>query len=560
MVYERARCEPTKLAFRCFHGPTFSSDTLTYQSLWEKAAALAYLMQIEGLTNQRVLLICKSPLNFVVSFFACVMAGAVAVPCAPPTRQSLLQRLQLIASDTQAHGIVFDCDEVQRTDILFCPVELIKFDLRCCVINEECSSVAARWAPCPSDGSAAAFLQYTSGSTREPTGVVVSHDNLAQNCAAIQSGMAISRESSTLIALPLFHDMGLLGALQSMFSGCLCNFLSPIEFVRHPERWLQIISNFQITISGGPNFMYDLAIEAMRSKRIKGLDLSHWRVAFCGAEPVRAATISRFTQEFEAVGFRPETFYPCYGLAESTLFVTGGTVGKVPAIHKYAGAEVVGCGKCTPGTRIEIVNPDSLAALPDGCIGEIWVESGSVAKGYWMRPELTRRTFRARLCGDRTAFFLRTGDLGYVVAGELFVYGRLKDTIVVNGKKYAPQDIEAQAEGSHIGLRVGGGAAFAVSESTAERVVVVCEVKRDWLRRYEEWPTIVCAVRQSIASGYGMTVNDVVLIKPGALPRTSSGKVRRAQTRADYLNESLLTVIDVASPSESVSASRIRLS
>jgi acyl-CoA synthetase (AMP-forming)/AMP-acid ligase II len=533
---QRAQRQPAKVVYRFFRGSTLLPETVTFHDLWEQAAGLANLMQHHGLPNERALLVCKSQKNFVVAFFACLLAGTVAVPTAPPKRQSLLARLELLIADAQARAIIFDCDELQQVDLESHGEALLKLDMRFCGRSHGQADLSMRWVPSFSTGEAPALLQYTSGSTGDPKGVVISHANLTHNSAAIQDAMAITEESSLFGPLPLFHDMGLVGGvLQAMYSGCVASFLSPAEFVQYPERWLQIISTFHVTISGGPNFMYELAARAIEAEQVKDIDLSGWRVAFCGAEPIRAATISRFTQRFKKIGFKPEAFYPCYGMAESTLLITGSHVDTIPSVSIQEGAEIVGCGVPWHDTHIEIVDPDTLEKLPDGCTGEIWVTGSSVAQGYWMRPELTRQTFKACRLNDDTTHYLRTGDLGYLKNGALYVSGRLKDLIIIYGKKYTPQDIEDEAERSHCALRQAGGAAFAVTEGSVERLVLVFELKREWVRRHLEWPSIRSAINLAISTAHGISVNHVVLIKPGALPRTSSGKVRRAQCRMDYL-------------------------
>ncbi len=535
IIVQRSQQQPEAIAYRFFQGPAFSAETLAFYALWERSAGLAYLMQERGLSNQHVLLVCKSQRNFVIALFACLLAGAVAVPTAPPRRQSLLARLQLIVRDSQAQAIIFDDDQLEQVNFDSVGRQLPKWDMRSLWERQNLPMLAARWTPSFPTGETKALLQYTSGSTGDPKGVVITHSNLMHNCAAIRAGMAISETSSSLLALPLFHDMGLVGVLQSMYSGYTTSFLSPAEFVQYPERWLQIISRFRISISGGPNFMYQLAAQAIKSEEVQDLDLSAWHVAFCGAEPIRSATISKFAKQFEIIGFRPNAFYPCYGLAESTLFITGSQVGTVPTVSSRDGMPIVSCGTPRHDTRIEIVDPDTLTRLPEGCIGEIWVNGSSVAQGYWMRPELTKHTFQASLSGEGAVYFLRTGDLGYLRDGELYVSGRIKDLIIVNGKKYVPQDIEQEAERSHSALCQAGGAAFGVTKDNLERLVIVSEMKRGWLRRHEEWPGIVSAIRSAVNTTYGIIADDIVLIKPGTLPRTSSGKVRRNQSRLEHL-------------------------
>lgn len=539
ILHQRADRQPDAIACRFFKGPALLAEALTFRELWEQAAGLADRLRSEGLSGQRALLICKSQRNFVIAFYACLLAGTVAVPAAAPKRQSLSDRLQLIAGDARARAVIFDIDEIEQTDFHSSGDALVKLDLRVCGVGD--GLVAHGGFPGPSSfaDSAPAFLQYTSGSTGDPKGVVVSHGNLTRNCAVIAEAMDLSETSSLFTALPLFHDMGLVGGvLQLTYSGCVASFLSPAEFVQYPERWLQIISKFQVTVSGGPNFMYDLAARVIKPAEIAGIDLSAWRVAFCGAEPIRAATIARFTQRFESAGFRPEAFYPCYGMAESTLFITGAQVDAVPAVDTHEGGEVVGCGTPRGDTRIAIVDPDTRTRVPDGGSGEIWVRGGSVAQGYWMRPELTKTIFQAALAdadADDDTPYLRTGDLGFVKAGELYVAGRLKDLIIINGKKYVPQDLEDECERSHGALRQSGGAAFDVSNGDSEQLVIVFELKREWLRRHLEWSQIKSAIHACVGTTFGIAVTEVVLIKPGALPRTSSGKVRRSQCRTDYL-------------------------
>jgi acyl-CoA synthetase (AMP-forming)/AMP-acid ligase II len=536
--------QPTKAAYQFFQGSTSSPEVLTYYSLWEQAAALAYVLQSRGLSNERAMLVFKSQKSFVISFFACLLASIVAVPTAPPRRQSLLNRLLLLARDAQPKVILTDCDEVQQVEWASEREAPYPLDVRLCAPCEDRVALASLWNPPAWKEDATAFLQYTSGSTGDPKGVVISHANLLHNCAAIQSGMALSGESTGFMPLPLYHDMGLVGGvLQAMYAGSVVSFMSPTEVVQYPERWCQIISRFQITVSGGPNFLYELAARAIHPEQIQDIDLSCWRVAFCGAEPIRAGTISRFIERFTPFGFRSGAFYPCYGTAESTLFVTGSEVGTVPAVCYEKGTATVGCGRPEPDTRIEIVDPESNVRVLPGCVGEIWVSGRSVAQGYWNRPEATEQNFLACLAGEETTHFLRTGDLGYIKNGQLYVTGRWKDLVIIRGRKFVPQDLEEQAEESHSALRQSGGAAFSFETQGGDRLALVCEIKREWLHREREWNDVISAIRRSIYTVHGIRVDDAVLIRPGSLPRTSSGKVRRAQCRIDYLDGKLDRVL-----------------
>jgi acyl-CoA synthetase (AMP-forming)/AMP-acid ligase II len=535
IMLQRAQREPDAVACRFFKGAELAHDVLTFASLWEQSAELARRLQAQGLSGQRAVLVCKSQKTFVIAFYACLLAGTVAVPASPPRRQHSQSRLELIARDAKARAILFDTDDLARADLTLDGEQLLRIDLRDRPGDVACAAPPADWSPLLPDDATPAFLQYTSGSTGDPKGVVVTHGNLMQNCAAIQDAMEITPASRLLTALPLFHDMGLVGGvLQLMYSGCSAGFLSPTEFVQYPERWLRIITRFGITVSGGPNFMYDLAVRTIPREATDGVDLSSWRVAFCGAEPIRAEVIARFTERFAPHGFDAGAFYPCYGMAESTLLVTGTRVGSVPAVTRREGAEVVGCGMPRRDTCVEIVDPDTSTRVAPGESGEIWVRGRSVAQGYWMRPELSDRVFHARIDGAGPDY-LRTGDIGFMHDGQLYVAGRLKDLIIVNGRKFVPQDIEDRCERSHDALRQAGGAAFGVNDASGERLVVVFELKREWLRRHLDWPTVMGSMRTCVNAEYGLPVSDIVLMPPGALPRTSSGKVRRTQCRTDYL-------------------------
>lgn len=536
IVFQRGQLGQDSIACRFFKGAAVAPDVLTFRSLWEQAAGLAQHLQAQGLLHQRAVLVCQSQKNFVIAFYACLLSGTIAVPAAPPKRQMLQRRLQLIAQDASARAIIFDTDDLLRSELGLDGKELLQIDLRDCADADRLAVRAAQWVPVFPDESAPAFLQYTSGSTGDPKGVVVNHGNLMHNCAAIQDAMAITSESVLFTALPLFHDMGLVGGvLQLMYSGCSAGFLSPAEFVQYPERWLKIISAFRVTVSGGPNFMYELATRSIKPEQIEGVDLSSWKVAFCGAEPIRVASFARFSERFAAQGFCAEAFYPCYGMAEATLLITGVRVGAGPAMRRHEDTDVVGCGTPRHNTHIEIVDPETLARVPEGGSGEIWVKGGGIAQGYWMRPDLSKFVFQARIVDDDDDY-LRTGDLGFMQDGQLYVTGRLKDLIVINGKKYIPQDIENECEQSHDALRQSGGAAFDVCEAESARLVVVFELKREWMRRHAEWADLIRSVRASVHAAYGLPVSEIVLIKPGTLPRTSSGKVRRTQCREDYLS------------------------
>lgn len=534
LVALRAREQPDQLAYRFFDGAA-AAQTLTYRQLWIQSAALAHGLTAQGLRGERALIVCKSQAGFVVAFYACLLAGVIAVPTALPRKQLLRARLHALGQDAGVRAVLHDFDW-EQAEAAALGDDCAMLDLRSWQRAASQVDSAERFDPASVADQDIAFLQYTSGSTGVPKGVVVSHGNLIHNCEAIRRGMSLSESSAVLIALPLFHDMGLIGGvLQSMYVGYATSFMQPSEVVRYPERWLQRISALRITTSGGPNFMYELAASQIRTEQMAGVDLSCWDVAFCGAEPIRAATVARFTQRFGGAGFKASSFYPCYGMAEATLFITGSRVGQAPAVSRRGDSDVVGCG--TPGHDmvVRIVDPATMCPVADGTVGEIWVSGKSVAQGYWLQRAQTEQTFGARILGEDDTCYLRTGDLGWLADGQLYVSGRLKDLIVINGRKYAPQDLEDACERCHPALRRAGAAAFSVAAGATEKAVIVAELEREWLHRAEEWAAVAAEVRAAVFAAQGIAVADVVFIKPGALPKTSSGKVQRFQCRASYL-------------------------
>lgn len=534
ILSKRAQSAPTSIAFRFFQGGGLPT-TLTIHQLWEQAVGLAVLLQSRQLSKRTVLLVCKSQTRFVIAFFACLLAGVIAVPSAPPRRRALAGRLALLASDAGAHGIITDCDEIAigATEIL---AWLPCLDLRAYDNIPYHADGAAGLIDQHISGDSIAFLQYTSGSTGAPKGVVVTHANLIHNCAVIQEGMCITPSSVIFTALPLFHDMGLIGGvLAGMYVGCVANCMPPNEFIQYPERWLIIVSKYKVTISGGPNFMFQLAAGAIEEEQLIGCDLSSWQVAFCGAEPIRASTIARFTERFAPIGFRAEAFYPCYGMAESTLFITGGVVGKLAAIKDRQGSKIVGCGVPRKDMRVCIVDPATRERVIDGELGEVWVHGASVAQGYFNQAALTDQCFHAVVAnGAPTEHYLRTGDLGFMEKGELYITGRLKDLIILYGKKYTAEDIEEAATSAHDAVRPGCSAAIGVDREGSERLVLVVELSREWFGRRAEWKAISGSLRSHLSNFFHIALGETIFLGPGALPRTSSGKVQRGQCRSHY--------------------------
>ncbi|HWS53533.1 MAG TPA: condensation domain-containing protein, partial [Pyrinomonadaceae bacterium] len=404
-----------------------------------------------------------------------------------------------------------------------------------------------------------AFLQYTSGSTGDPKGVMVTHGNVLHNSALIAHGFRYTPATECVTWLPLYHDMGLIGGvLQPLYGGFTNTLLSPLSFVRNPFGWLKTISAYGADLSGAPNFAYELCARRVTDEQRAALDLRSWEVAFVGAEPIRRATLERFAAAFAPCGFRREAFLPCYGLAEATLIVSCGTRGAGPSTHAAdraaleqhrvldAAAEADaglfnGCGKPLPSQQVALVNPETRALCRPDEVGEVWVSGPSVARGYWGRPEETAATFDARLADTGEGPFLRTGDLGYLRGGELFISGRLDDLMIIRGRNHYPQDIEQTVERSHPALRPHAGAAFLVESADEEQLVVVQELER---RRHAEPRAVIEAVRLAVADAHGVQPHAVVLVGPGAVPKTSSGKIRRKACRAKYLEGGLAAVAE----------------
>jgi acyl-CoA synthetase (AMP-forming)/AMP-acid ligase II len=438
-----------------------------------------------------------------------------------------------------------------------------------------------QWREPEINGDTLAFLQYTSGSTASPKGVMVSHANLLHNERVIHAAFEHNEQCSGVSWLPVYHDMGLIGTmLQPLYAGFPFTLMSPVDFLQRPVRWLNAISKYRATVSGGPNFAYDLCVRKVSDEQKESIDLSSWDLAFSGAEPVQASTIEAFSKAFEQCGFRRETFYPCYGLAESTLFVTGDIKSRVPVVldveaealqeHKVIEAlsdgsasarKLVSCGRVWLDQTVQIVDSETLVPCPPGAIGEIWVSGPSVTKGYWGLPEESERTFGAYAAGQsREGPFLRTGDLGFLQANELYVTGRCKDLIIFNGRNYYPQDIEWTVERCHPGLRLGCSAAFSLEIDREERLIVVAEVERRYQqkvqappsgeRRVEDEPTmsdgaasdfseVMAAIRRAIAAEHELPAYAIGLLKSGSIPKTSSGKIQRHLCKKAFLDNSL---------------------
>ncbi|HEY0171323.1 MAG TPA: beta-ketoacyl synthase N-terminal-like domain-containing protein, partial [Pyrinomonadaceae bacterium] len=560
ILRRRAVEQPRRAAFTFLADGERESARLTYAELDAGARAIAALLQERGARGERVLLLFDAGLEFVTAFFGCLYAGAVAVPAPPPHPARLgrtLPRVQAIAADSRPAVALTTAPILSMIEQAPGGAD----DLRslCWLKVDEIDPVAPeRWRPTPQAADDLAYLQYTSGSTSTPKGVMVTHFCLTHQSEHLARAYGYTPESVSATWMPNFHDYGLVeGIVHPAVVGVPAYLFSPLAFVQRPARWLEIVTRYGVTHSSGPNFAYELCVRKVTAEERAALDLSSWRVAGNAAEPVHRETLERFGEKFAPRGFRRESFYPSYGLAEATLMVTAGgaephaplfITARASALERDrrvvevaaddAGARpLVGCGRPIADTEIAIVDPETLRrCAPDG-LGEIWLKCEGLARGFWRRPEETEATFRARIADTDEGPFMRTGDLGFVRRGELFVGGRVKDLIIIRGQNYYPQDIEWTAEQSHPLLRPGCCAAFSVEVGTEERLVLVQEVRREFTAA--DGTEVVEAVRERVAERHELQPYAVVLVKTGAIHKTSSGKIQRHASRREFLEGSL---------------------
>jgi natural product biosynthesis luciferase-like monooxygenase protein len=529
-------------------------QSFTYAELDRYARVIGAALQRQGATGERVLLLYPPGLEFIAAFFGCLYAGAVAVPAYPPRLNRSFRRLVAIVADAEATFALTTTPILSKVKALLGePNNGLRLEqLRWLDTNALTLDAAEDWFEPAGLPDRLAFLQYTSGSTGTPKGVMLTHHNLLHNASLVYYGVDHQPGDRYVSWLPTFHDMGFMaGVLQPLYGGFEVVLMSPLAFLQNPYRWLQTISHYRGTTSGGPSFAYELCVQKITPEQRETLDLSSWSVAFNGAEPIRHETMERFTKTFEPFGFRHETFYPCYGMAEATLIVSGGHKSNPPVIKtvqakalehhqviEAAGQQdepvraLVGCGVSFPGQEIAIVDPESHIVCAPNEVGEIWVSGPSIAQGYWNNPVETKRTFQAHLASAGHRPFLRTGDLGFMQDGELFVTGRLKDMIIIRGLNHYPQDIELTVEQCNAALRSGCGAAFSIEEAGEERLVAVQEV--DW-RQHPDCEALIKNIRQAVSEEHEVQLHAVVLIKPKSIPKTSSGKIQRHACRASFL-------------------------
>ncbi|NKZ09104.1 fatty acyl-AMP ligase [Actinomadura latina] len=577
-------------------GRKYKENVLGFAELDRKARALACRLEARGLRDRAVLLLYPEGLEFITAFVACLYARVIAVPAPLPDLDAgRFGRTRRIIEDADIALILTDTAHRATLDAWLRAAGL-RNRVHCLDTQATKDADPGDWTPPEFGPDTLAFLQYTSGSTSDPKGVMVCHGNLLCNGEEIKRRIEGSPDTVGVGWVPHYHDMGLVGQfLQPLYLGCRYVFTSPITFIKRPALWLELITRYRGTITVAPNFGYELALRRVTDSQLDGLDLSSLTVAKNGAEPVRAATLEALAERFRPVGFRPEMWMPCYGMAETTLLITGAPMGGGPVVRDFdadaltrdtavprtgpngtgpngTGPNGTGPNGRGPGaTRrlvssgrpvsldVRIVDPETRAERPQGRVGEIWVRGGSVARGYWGSPEESRSTFSARTAADEGPY-LRTGDLGFIAEGELFVTGRIKDLIIVNGRNIHAHDIEEAARAAHPAALIG--AAFAIDgaidadvgddagrglDGGREHVVIVQEIST---RAAAGTPLddLASLIKARVARAFELPAVSVVLAARGTVRRTTSGKMQRRLTRAAFLSGEITALADDLEP------------
>jgi acyl-CoA synthetase (AMP-forming)/AMP-acid ligase II len=532
-----ADSQPDALALIHLDDGELENERWTYATLDREAQAVAAELQTHAIEGQPVLLVLPPGLGFVAALCGCLYAGVVAVPVPFPTSRRGAARLASITANAQPAAVLTTAASAGRVTELVPPslrtVPLITVDQLDRRRRFERASVASE---------APAIVQYTSGSTSEPKGIVITHAALTANLEMMRKAGQVDRDSVYVSWLPLFHDMGLIGVvLEALYAGALAVVMPAMAFLQRPNRWLQAIDRYRATISGAPNFAYDLCVRRFRPDTGPRFDLSSWRMAFCGAEPIRAETLRRFAHVFSPYGFRESALYPTYGLAEATVFVSGGELGAgLRTLPAGGGNELVSCGHAWHDGRIAIVDPDTMRERSEGHAGEIWISGSHLAAGYWNNAVATRERFGARLSDRPEHLYLRTGDIGLMSGADLYVLGRSNEQLIVNGETLHPQDIEHAIACSHASFGPVG-AAFSIDTERGEQIVAVHEVTLTAMSELDHSAAMAAAFT-AVGSEVGVRLFDLVPVRPGAIPLTTSGKVRRGECKELYCSGALASL------------------
>ncbi|MEL6862978.1 MAG: fatty acyl-AMP ligase [Bacteroidota bacterium] len=541
---------------------------ISYAELDQKAKALAVVLRTIFDKGDRVLLMYAPGIPYIIAFWACLYAGIIPVPAYPPNKRNT-SRLLTVVQNAGVRAALCSSETDRQLILSLLKAYGFQFFSEEQIIATETIDVqlANHWQVTTIDRDDIAFLQYTSGSTSAPKGVMITHGNLLANSACMDRSFQMHAGRHVVSWLPPFHDMGLIGAiLQTIHSGASATLMSPITFIKKPFRWLKAIHEgraFGTVVSGAPNFAYDLCVDKIKPEQLpEDMDLRHWEIAFSGAEPVRKKTLDRFAARFKSNGFQEKQFFPVYGLAEVSLLASAGTPGTNPIVKIIDSEQLeqahravetpnpsgrisryVACGHpIADGHQLRIVLPEDNTICEDYAVGEIWIKGASIAKGYWNNPEKSEYTFKATTA-DGEGPFLRTGDMGFLAEGQLYITGRLKDMIIINGKNHYPQDIELTVYQAHKALKHDFGVAFSIDNQKmeTESLVIVQEVKRDFLQDFNV-QEVIDAIKNDVARAHQLPVHTIVLVPPLSVAKTTSGKLQRQRMKKRYLSRRLAPI------------------
>ncbi len=562
-----------KTAYVLLEDGSNESRRISFSELEQASCKVAAYLQNHYQKGERCILLFPSGIEFIVALLGTLMAGLVAVPAYPPRRNRNAERFWSILGDCEAKAIL--ASENNKKDLLRFFGEDERLPSEHVYHAGDFPENEPGWKNPGVSPDDVAILQYTSGSTGEPRGVMVSHRNILNNFAVVSNSFGHDEDLVGVNWLPNYHDMGLFGTtLQTLYKGGTSYIIPPQAFIKDPAAWLKSVSRFGAQTIGCPNFGLDYCCDKISAEDKAQIDFSSVKVFFCGAEPIHRESLERFQQEFSQCGFREEMFYPTYGLAEATLMVSGGDYRQRPVYftadkkalearnelehsdRDAAAKDIVACGFPWLGNDIVVVDPDRGNILEEGRIGEIWTSGPSVCQGYWKNEEATEAVFRARLAEGNQEPYLRTGDLGFIYNAQLYISGRLKDMIIIRGQNYYPQDIERIAEASNDAVRDYGTAAFAVNKASEERLVIVAEIERTHMRDLQA-NEVFTAIRESIAREFELQLYAIALVRTGSIPRTTSGKIQHRASKLAFLDNelSLLAIweLDIAAEYDAIS-------
>ncbi len=555
VLQQNAKKYPEKIVYIFLEDGENEKEKISCSEIVERSKSIAAYLQKSGEKGDRVLLLFPTGIEFILSLYGCFFAGMIGVPAYPPKRNKPNERFSAILQNADPSIILCTYKIKDELEANYTQINLLE-KKTILAFEDVLPEMAEDWVDPEINGENIALIQYTSGSTGNPNGVMVSHANIIHNSECIRLSFGFDASLVGVNWLPNFHDMGLIGCLiQPAYLGATNVIIPPLRFLQAPLNWFKIMTKYRATNAGGPNFAYEYCISKIDNSEIKNIDLSSVSTMFCGSEPIRKKTLENFAEKFSSSGFNECQFYPCYGLAESVLIVTGGDYKKAPAYlsvdvkalqknklilstKKEESSIITACGYPWLGMTVVIVNPESAEPCGYGNIGEIWVKGTSVAKGYWNDPEGTERTFRAFIHNTEDGPYLRTGDLGFIHEGQLYISGRLKDLIIIRGSNYYPNDIEHCVEQCHPALRIDACAAFSADINGEEKLIIIQEVQRTFMRDLNEYEVFE-SIRNAVFSDYNLQPYAIILMKTGSISKTTSGKTQRYTMKKAWLRHEL---------------------